>query len=217
MTLSGPMHDILSLTVFKCTTCQQRPHQRNRFFFAGHDPYTLACKARPPSTDVWTFLSVIVIVIVIVIGHQAPWVFLREVVSYSGPLPVALCQQLGICSALLLGRVLKTAVRARIAHADLGISQGLTRGEKLCSSGEQSDADVCSWRDVDKFGRHWRPGTSRQKEKLSAGGSCGTLGTAQDAYIVAGGRHAGPRPGEGYAVSIVQRVCCVGYGCVAPA
>ena len=36
-----------------------------RNFMPGHDPYTLACKARPPSTDVWTFLSVIVIVIVI--------------------------------------------------------------------------------------------------------------------------------------------------------
>ena len=37
----------------KCTTCQQsKPHQRNRFFSRGHDPYTHACKARPPSTDV---------------------------------------------------------------------------------------------------------------------------------------------------------------------
>ena len=33
MTLSGPMYYTLSLTVFKCTTCQQsKPHQRNRFF-----------------------------------------------------------------------------------------------------------------------------------------------------------------------------------------
>ena len=67
ITFSGPMYYTLSLTVFKCTTCQQsKPHQRNRFFSRGHDPYTLACKARPPSTDVWAFLSVIVIVIVIV-------------------------------------------------------------------------------------------------------------------------------------------------------
>ena len=36
MTLSGPMYYTLSLTVFKCTTCQQsKPHQLNRFFFAG--------------------------------------------------------------------------------------------------------------------------------------------------------------------------------------
>ena len=64
MTLSGSMYHTLSLTVFTCTTCQQsKPHQRNRFFSRGHDPFTLACKARPPLTDVWTFLSVIVIVI----------------------------------------------------------------------------------------------------------------------------------------------------------
>ena len=67
-TLSGPMYCTLSPTVFKCTTCQQsKSHQRNRFFSRGQDPYTLACKARPPSTDVWNFLSVIVIVTVIVI------------------------------------------------------------------------------------------------------------------------------------------------------
>ena len=53
MTLSGPIYFTLSLTVFKCTTCQpSKPHQRNRFFSRGHDPYTHACKARPPSTDV---------------------------------------------------------------------------------------------------------------------------------------------------------------------
>ena len=39
MTLSGPMYYTLSLTVFKCTTCQQsKPHQRNRFFFVGSWP-----------------------------------------------------------------------------------------------------------------------------------------------------------------------------------
>ena len=35
-------------------------------FSRGYDPYTHACKARPLSTDGWTSLSVIVIVIVIV-------------------------------------------------------------------------------------------------------------------------------------------------------
>ena len=68
MFLSSPMYYCtLSLTVCKCTPCQQsKPHQCNRFFFSrGHDPYTHACKARPPSTDGWTSLSVIVIVIVI--------------------------------------------------------------------------------------------------------------------------------------------------------
>ena len=54
MTLSGPMCYTLSLTVFKCTTCQQsKPRQAQQIFFSrGHDPYTLACKDRPPSTDV---------------------------------------------------------------------------------------------------------------------------------------------------------------------
>ena len=77
MTLPGPMCYTLFLTVFKCTTCQQsKPHQRNRFFSRFHDRYTLACKARPPSTDVWTLLSVIVIVIVIALAvqHQTQWI-----------------------------------------------------------------------------------------------------------------------------------------------
>ena len=47
MSLSSPMYCTLSLTVCKCTPCQQsKPHQCNRFFFSrGHDPYTHACKA----------------------------------------------------------------------------------------------------------------------------------------------------------------------------
>ena len=54
MSLSCPMYCTLSLTVCKCTPCQQsKPHQYNMFFFSrGHDPYAHACKARPSSTDV---------------------------------------------------------------------------------------------------------------------------------------------------------------------
>ena len=35
------------------------------FFSWGYDPYTHACKARPPTTVGWTSLSVIVIVLVV--------------------------------------------------------------------------------------------------------------------------------------------------------
>ena len=57
MSLSCPLYCTLSLTVCKCTPCQQcKPPQCNRcnrfFFSRGHDPYTHACKARPSSTDV---------------------------------------------------------------------------------------------------------------------------------------------------------------------
>ena len=63
--LSGPMYYTLSLTVFKCTTCQQsKPHQRNRFFSRGHDPCTHACKAQASIDRCSTSLNVIVIVIV---------------------------------------------------------------------------------------------------------------------------------------------------------
>ena len=54
------MHCTLSITVGLCTPCQKsKLHQHNRFFFSwGHDPYTLACKARPSFDGCWTSLSV---------------------------------------------------------------------------------------------------------------------------------------------------------------
>ena len=54
------MHCTLSLTVGLCTPCQKsKLHQHNRFFILrGHDPYTLACKARPSFDGCRTSLSV---------------------------------------------------------------------------------------------------------------------------------------------------------------
>ena len=58
------MYYTLSLTVFIAQLANRASRtSATDFFSRGHDPYTLACKGRPPSTDVWTFLSVIVIVI----------------------------------------------------------------------------------------------------------------------------------------------------------
>ena len=53
------MHCTLSITVCLCTPCQKsKLHQHNRFFLRGHDPYTLACKARPSFDGCRTSLSV---------------------------------------------------------------------------------------------------------------------------------------------------------------
>ena len=53
------MHCTLSITVGLCTPCQKsKLHQHNRFFLRGHDPYTLACKARPSFDGCRTSLSV---------------------------------------------------------------------------------------------------------------------------------------------------------------
>merc|ERR1712136_45376 len=60
--LSSPqdkMHCQLSLTVGLCTPCQKsKLQQYNRFFWWGHDPFTLACKSRPSFDGCGTFLSV---------------------------------------------------------------------------------------------------------------------------------------------------------------
>ena len=53
------MHCTLSLTVCKCTPCQRASFNSTTDSFSwGHDPYTLACKARPSSDRCWTSLSV---------------------------------------------------------------------------------------------------------------------------------------------------------------
>merc|ERR1712136_318086 len=49
----------LSLTVCKCTPCHRASFNSTTDSFSwGHDPYTLACKARPSSDRCWTSLSV---------------------------------------------------------------------------------------------------------------------------------------------------------------
>ena len=59
------MHCTLSLTVCKCTPCQRASCNSTTDSFSwGHDPCTLACKARPSFDRCWTSLSFIVIVIV---------------------------------------------------------------------------------------------------------------------------------------------------------
>ena len=59
------MHGTLSLTVCTCTPCQRVSFNSTTDSFSfGHDPYTLACKARPSFDRCGTSLSVIVIVIV---------------------------------------------------------------------------------------------------------------------------------------------------------
>ena len=53
------MHCTLSLTVCKCTPCQRASFNSTTDSFSWcHDPYTLACKARPSFDRCWTFLSV---------------------------------------------------------------------------------------------------------------------------------------------------------------
>ena len=53
------MHCTLSLTVCKCTPCQRASFNSTTDSFSwGHDPYTLACKARPSPDRCWTSLSV---------------------------------------------------------------------------------------------------------------------------------------------------------------
>ena len=43
---SSPMYCTLSSTVYECLPCEQnKPHQCNRFFSRGRDPFTQACKA----------------------------------------------------------------------------------------------------------------------------------------------------------------------------
>ena len=59
------MHCTLSVTVCTCTPCQRVSFNSTTDSFSfGHDPYTLACKARPLFDRCGTSLSVIVIVIV---------------------------------------------------------------------------------------------------------------------------------------------------------
>ena len=67
MSLSCPMYCTLSLTVCKCTPCQQsKPHQCNRFFFSrSHDHYSQAFIDR-----CWTSLRVIVIVSLSLCSHK---------------------------------------------------------------------------------------------------------------------------------------------------
>ena len=53
------MHCTLSLTVCKCTPCQRASFNSTTDSFSWcHDPYTLACKARPSTDRCWTSLSV---------------------------------------------------------------------------------------------------------------------------------------------------------------
>ena len=53
------MHCALSLTVCKCTPCQRASFNSTTDSFSwGHDPYTLACKARPSFDGCGTSLSV---------------------------------------------------------------------------------------------------------------------------------------------------------------
>ena len=53
------IHCTLSLTVCKCTPCQRASFNSTTDSFSwGHDPYTLACKARPSFDRCWTSLSV---------------------------------------------------------------------------------------------------------------------------------------------------------------
>ena len=53
------MHCTLFLTVCKCTPCQRASFNSTTDSFSwGHDPYTLACKARDSSDRCWTSLSV---------------------------------------------------------------------------------------------------------------------------------------------------------------
>ena len=53
------MYRTLSSTVCTCKPCQQsKPHQCNRFFSRGHDPFTQASKARPLAVVGRTSLSV---------------------------------------------------------------------------------------------------------------------------------------------------------------
>ena len=67
-TTESLMHCTLSLTVCKCTPCQRASFKNTTGSFSwGHDPYTLACKARPSSDRCWTSLSVSLSFIVIVI------------------------------------------------------------------------------------------------------------------------------------------------------
>ena len=59
------MHCQLSSTVYTCTTCHRASfNSTTDSFLWGHDPYTLACKARPSFDRCGTSLSVTVIVIV---------------------------------------------------------------------------------------------------------------------------------------------------------
>ena len=52
------MHCTLSLTVCKCTPCQRASFNSTTDSFSwGHDPYTLACKARPSFDRCWTSLE----------------------------------------------------------------------------------------------------------------------------------------------------------------
>ena len=53
------MHCTLSLTVCKCRPCQRASFNGTTDSFSwGHDPYTLACKARPSFDRCWTSLGV---------------------------------------------------------------------------------------------------------------------------------------------------------------
>ena len=63
------MHCQLSSTVCTCTTCQRASfNSTTDSFSCCHDPYTLACKARPSFDRCGTSLSVIVIINLLISG-----------------------------------------------------------------------------------------------------------------------------------------------------
>ena len=69
-TAESLMHCTLSLTVCKCTLFQRASFNSTTDSFSwGHDPYTLACKARPSSDRCWTSLSVSLSLSLSVFGH----------------------------------------------------------------------------------------------------------------------------------------------------
>ena len=56
------MHCTLSLTVCMCTPCQRASFNSTTDSSSwGHDPYTLACKARPSFDRCWNSLSVFIV------------------------------------------------------------------------------------------------------------------------------------------------------------
>ena len=68
------MHCTLSLTVCKCTPCQRASFNSTTDSFSwGHDPYTLACKARPSSDRCWTSLSVSLSLSLSLLFHLVSW------------------------------------------------------------------------------------------------------------------------------------------------
>ena len=67
------LHTVACVQVQTLPMAQDTPVLTDSFS-QGHDPYTHACRARPLSTDGWTSLSVIVIVMVNS-GLPTQWIF----------------------------------------------------------------------------------------------------------------------------------------------